>query len=92
VAYHRRCPISTIPVARITAHAMVPGFTFWFSFYFFVDSSFNIRTAVHIWMEKLKIMISSFLSSKRYNRLLKNRKICNSFHIFNKRQIINASI
>jgi hypothetical protein len=25
VAYHRRHPISTVPVARITAHAMVPG-------------------------------------------------------------------
>jgi hypothetical protein len=25
VAYHRRHPISTIPVARITAHATVPG-------------------------------------------------------------------
>jgi hypothetical protein len=27
VAYHRRHPISTIPVARITAHATVPGRT-----------------------------------------------------------------
>ncbi len=27
VAYHRRHPISTVPVARITAHATVPGFT-----------------------------------------------------------------
>ncbi len=27
VAYHRRHPISTIPVARITAHASVPGLT-----------------------------------------------------------------
>ncbi len=26
VAYHRRHPISTVPVARITAHATVPGF------------------------------------------------------------------
>jgi hypothetical protein len=26
VACHQRHPISTIPVARITAHAMVPGF------------------------------------------------------------------
>jgi hypothetical protein len=26
VAYHRRHPISTAPVARITAHATVPGF------------------------------------------------------------------
>ena len=25
VAYHRRHPISTVPVARITAHATVPG-------------------------------------------------------------------
>ena len=25
VAYHRRHPISTVPVARITAHTMVPG-------------------------------------------------------------------
>jgi hypothetical protein len=28
VAYHRRHPISTVPVARITAHATVPGFGF----------------------------------------------------------------
>jgi hypothetical protein len=27
VAYHRRHPISTIPVARITAHTPVPGHT-----------------------------------------------------------------
>ncbi len=27
VAYHRRHPISTIPVARITAHATMPGLT-----------------------------------------------------------------
>ena len=26
VAYHRRHPISTVAVARITAHATVPGF------------------------------------------------------------------
>ena len=26
VAYHRRHPISTVPVARITAHATVPGY------------------------------------------------------------------
>ena len=26
VAYHRRHPISTVPVARITAHATGPGF------------------------------------------------------------------
>jgi hypothetical protein len=26
VAYHRRHPISTIPIARITAHATVPGY------------------------------------------------------------------
>ncbi len=26
VAYHRRHPISTVPVARMTAHATVPGF------------------------------------------------------------------
>jgi hypothetical protein len=26
VAYHCRHPISTVPVARITAHAMVPGY------------------------------------------------------------------
>ena len=26
VAYHRKHPIPTVPVARITAHAMVPGF------------------------------------------------------------------
>jgi hypothetical protein len=25
VAYHRRHPIFTVPVARITAHATVPG-------------------------------------------------------------------
>ncbi len=25
VTYHRRHPISTVPVARITAHATVPG-------------------------------------------------------------------
>ena len=30
VAYHRRHPISTVPVARITAHAMVPGIEFEF--------------------------------------------------------------
>jgi hypothetical protein len=28
VAYHRRHPISTVPVARITAHATVPDFFF----------------------------------------------------------------
>jgi hypothetical protein len=27
VAYHRRHPISTVPVARITAHTTVPGFS-----------------------------------------------------------------
>jgi hypothetical protein len=33
VAYHRRHPISTVPVARITAHATVPGLNLlhWFS-------------------------------------------------------------
>ncbi len=32
VAYHRRHPISTVPVARITAHATVPGNNAWFIF------------------------------------------------------------
>jgi hypothetical protein len=30
VAYHRRHPISTVSVARITAHATVPGLAFLF--------------------------------------------------------------
>ena len=33
VAYHRRHPISTVPVARITAHATVSSFLFYFLFY-----------------------------------------------------------
>jgi hypothetical protein len=36
VAYHRRHPISTVPVARITAHATVPGLVLFLLFVWLV--------------------------------------------------------
>ena len=41
-AYHRRHPISTIPVARITAQATVPGSVY--NFFIFQFYMFNIKT------------------------------------------------
>ncbi len=49
VAYHRRHPISTVPVARITAHATVPGLAvislchFNFAYYHFFSNSMDSR-------------------------------------------------
>ncbi len=40
-AYHRRDPISTVPVARITAHAKVPGFYICLYFSFLVHSNMS---------------------------------------------------